>query len=367
MHPDPSPRTSLPLSGTKVVELAAVLAGPSVGTFLSELGATVLKIENPGTKGDVTRQWKSAAESALSKESAYYASVNWNKKVHFADLAIEEDRKLVLHKIHEADILISSFRPGSDQRLGMAPDQLLPSHPRLVYARINGFGAQDSRVAYDLVLQAETGWMSMNGTPELPGVKMPVAVIDMLAAHQLKEAILLALYQRSHTGKGSLVEVSLYDAALSGLANQASNYLMTNQIPKRMGSLHPNIAPYGEQYLTSDGRLIVLAIGSDVQFETLCALLQVPELAHDPRFSQNTERVRNRKLLQQLFKASFLAKTAQEWMDLFTASQLPAGIVHDLKMVFSKAQAKQMVLEDAGAEGLNKRTRQVAFYMRQNT
>ena len=189
-------------AGLTVVELASVLAGPAVGLFFAELGARVIKIENPVTKGDVTRAWKAPTEDKQKSDSAYYHSVNAGKEVHFLNLKTEEDRQQAYHLIEQADVVIVNYRVGAAQKLGMDYEYLNQLNPRLIYAELTGFGANDRRPAFDVVLQAETGFLYLTGEPDRPPVRMPVALIDILAAHQLKEGILVALLQRAQTGKG---------------------------------------------------------------------------------------------------------------------------------------------------------------------
>ena len=254
------------LSNLIVIELASVLAGPDVGMFFSELGAKVIKIENKLTGGDVTRNWKLSSEPTENNVSAYFSSVNWNKEYLFLNLSLKEDQEQVYELVKTADIVIANFKPGDDKKLGMNYEKLKSYNPKIIFGEINGYGESNKRAAYDVVLQAETGFMSMNGSPESGPVKMPIALIDVLAAHQLKEGLLLALLQKEKTGNGSKVEVSLYDSALASLKNQATNWLMNKHIPRPIGSLHPNIAPYGETFTTKDNKTIVLAIGSNNQF-----------------------------------------------------------------------------------------------------
>lgn len=370
-----APAVDGPLKGLRVLELAAVLAGPSVGSFLAELGASVLKVEHPGTGGDVTRGWRLPGEPCGSEQvaradakglqdqalsvSAYYASANFGKQVLLADLKDPKDALRVKDIVAQSDVVIGSFRPGADRRLGLDPQTLMAAHPRLVVARISGYGPDQSRAAYDLVLQAETGWMSMNGPPDASPSKLPVALVDVLAAHQLKQAILLALLQREKDGKGRLVEVSLYDASLSALANQASNWLMAGHSPGPMGSLHPNIAPYGECFPCSDGHLLVLAVGAESHFETLCKILEISPLNEDPRFASNAERVRHRSELQELLAPAFKRRSRKAWLDAFSDGGVPAGAVHALPEVFAAPAAQAMVLDDERG----RRVRQVAFRM----
>jgi crotonobetainyl-CoA:carnitine CoA-transferase CaiB-like acyl-CoA transferase len=349
------------LKDLKVVELASVLAGPSVGMFFSELGAEVIKIENKSTQGDVTRSWKLSSENQASNISAYFSAVNWGKKHLLLDLKNKEDLQQTIDHIRTADILITNFKTGDDIKYGLSPESLFALNSRLIYGRISGFGENNPRPAFDVVLQAEAGFMSMNGTPDSGPLKMPLAMIDVLAAHQLKEGILLGLLDREKTGKGAVVSVSLYDAAISSLINQASNYLMEKAIPQRIGSLHPNIAPYGETLDTRDYRQVVLAVGNDAQFRKLCEILGDPRIAEREKFRTNADRVKNRKELYRELNVHSLNFNRDELMDLLTKNQVPAGAVFNLEEVFSKPEASGMILEEK-MEGINtKRVKTIAF------
>ena len=347
----------MPLSGLKVLELASVLAGPAVGTFLAELGAEVTKVENPKTGGDVTRSWKLASENADVAISGYFASVNFGKEHRFLDLKDKTQLAEVQQLASEADIIVANYRKGQAERFALDYKAVRAQNPKVIYGNISGFGPDKSRSAFDVVLQAETGYMFMNGQPTSEPTKMPVALIDVLAAHQMKEAILLALLNREKSGEGALVEVSLFDAAVSALTNQASNWLMNSHIPQRMGSLHPNIAPYGEILKTKDGKMIVLAVGSDAQFQALCSVLVLSELPKDDRFLANQKRIENRTVLQQLLQAKAIEKLCNDLMNQFADRNVPAGVVKSLKEVFENESAQRLVVE----EGETKRVSQIAF------
>ncbi|TND08398.1 MAG: acyl CoA transferase/carnitine dehydratase [Bacteroidetes bacterium] len=353
--------TSQFLKDLTVIELAGVLAGPSAGMFFAELGARVIKIENPETGGDVTRSWKLASEDPHSPVSAYYASVNWNKEVRFTNLKSESGKKEVYGLITSADIVITNFKTGDAEKMGFDAGSLFALNDKLIYAAISGFGPADRRSAFDLVLQAESGFMSMNGTQDSGPLKMPVAMIDILAAHQLKEGILVALLNRTKTGKGAQVHVSLFDAAVASLANQASNFLMTGTIPQRMGSLHPNIAPYGETFSCSDGREIVLAVGSDKQFAALCSLLGKKELANDPRFSANASRVVHRQALQDMLSGIFPATDSASWLKKLAEHEIPAGLIRNLAEVFDDESARKLILEAREQGTATRRVRSAIF------
>lgn len=331
-----------PLAHLRVVELATVLAGPAVGQFFAELGATVLKIEPP--TGDVTRTWRGANETVTDGVSAYYASVNWGKEVQFAELANPTHREEILAAIAQADVVITNQKPASLAKYGLDYETLSAQFPELIYGLLTGYGTDNPRLGYDAVVQAESGFMDLNGTPGGPPVKMPVALMDLLAAHQLKEGLLVALLRRERTGQGGLVTVSLMEAGIASLANQASTYLNTGQIPVRMGSDHPQIAPYGTVYIDAEGLPFILAVGSDAQFAALCAVLGHPEWAIDARFSTNPHRVAHRVALNQLLTMAFAQWHRAELLDALETKGVPAGAVQNLAEVDVTPQADKLRL-----------------------
>jgi len=335
-----------PLAGLRILELANVLAGPSVGTFFAELGAEVLKIENSTTGGDVTRNWKLPGEDPNASISAYYSSANWGKKSISLNLKEAKDLHQLDGMVAQSDIVLTNFKSGAAKALKVDYERLKALRPGLLYGHISGFGPGDSRTAFDVILQAESGFMSMNGTPESGPVKIPVAVIDLMAAHQLKEGLLLALLERERTGAGALVSVSLMDAALASLANQASNWLMAQHIPKRIGTIHPNIAPYGEVFLCSDEKEIVLAVGTEKQFTQLCATLNVGDLTQNERFASNAARVIHRKALSNLLGPLIVEFTREELMELLLAAAVPVGAIKNMQEVFAEEGAQNLILRE---------------------
>lgn len=346
-----------------VVDCSTVLAGPSVGTFFAELGASVIKVENPAIP-DVTRSWKLASEDKNTSVSAYFSSVNYRKEYRKLDFKSSADLDELLELIQGADIFLSNFKKGDAEKFGLTDTFLHSINPQLIIGKISGFGTESDRVAYDLILQAETGFMSMNGTPESGPVKMPVALIDVLAAHQLKEGILTALFQRTKTNEGKTVSVSLYDAAICSLANQASNYLMEKHIPERIGSLHPNIAPYGEIFTTKDGKSITFAIGSNKHFELLCSYLGLPELISDERFANNVNRVANRTILGERIQEVISWHNADDVMEYMHAHFVPAGRIKDLEEVFHDAESQQLIRTEQIEDKETKRVTQIAFQLK---
>ncbi len=346
----------------KVIELASVLAGPAVGMFFAELGASVIKIENKSTRGDVTRAWRLSDESKDRDYSAYYCAVNWNKTVLMLDLKTPEDQEKLNRYIKDADVVIANYRPGSAEKLNMDYESLKTINPQIIYANLTSFGEESTRPAFDIVLQAETGFLFMTGEPDRDPVRMPVALIDLLAAHQLKEGILIALLKRYQTGEGSKVSTSLYESAIASLANQATNWLMEKHIPQRMGSQHPNIAPYGDIFYTKDDKPIVLAAGTQQQFINLCKTLNIPELAKDEYFITNAKRVGNRDKLNKRLEECIKNFESLRLMDALIAANVPAGLIRNMKEVFEDPKTSKMILTEIKNDGIeSKRVRTVGF------
>jgi crotonobetainyl-CoA:carnitine CoA-transferase CaiB-like acyl-CoA transferase len=345
----------------KVVELAGVLAGPSAGVFFSELGAKVIKIENPKTGGDVTRSWKLPNENKNEKGSAYYWSVNTGKQVLFLDITIAADLKKLYTLIKKADIVITNYKKGDDKKLKVDYPTLKKLNSKLIYASINGFGEKSARTAYDLILQAESGFMFMNGESHSKPLKMPVALIDILAGHQLKEAILIALMKRTKTKKGSHISVSLFDSAIASLVNQATNWLVAGYSPVAMGSKHPNIAPYGEIFETKDEQQITFAIGSNKQFEKLVEILNLKYLIIDERFLSNQNRILNR---EELFLILETAVKKTDFNSLYKScleNDIPIGKIRDLKGVFELPEAKSKIKSFKDSGKSKKAVNSIAF------
>jgi len=333
------------LEDIKVVELASVLAGPLAGSFLSELGAEVIKIENKIQEGDVTRQWKLPSEDSRQTVSAYYASANTGKRVIMFDLTQESDYLQLVDLIKNADVIISNYQKKTAEKLKIDFASVEKINPKIIYAQLVAYAYNDPRPGYDLVMQAESGFISMNGAPDGQLAKMPVALIDVIAGHQLKEAILLAMISKMKTGNGSYSEVSLYKSAISGLVNQASNYLNERHIPGPMGTLHPNIAPYGDVVTTNDGFLVILAIGSDKQFEKLGKTLKLDaDVVHT--FSTNKRRVESRAELLSLLQDKIGKMKYEILSTSLLNANIPFCLIEDLAKVFENPLAKQMIIEE---------------------
>lgn len=330
----------------KIIELASVLAGPSVGQFFAELGAEVIKVENPEA-GDVTRSWKLQNEDPENDRSAYFCSVNWGKKTVKLNLKAQTDRNKLYKLVNKADIIIASYKPGDAINLGVDYNSLKKIKPEIIYGKITGFGEEIDRVGYDAIIQAESGFMSINGEKGGGPLKLPIALMDVLAGHHLKEALLLSIIHKLKTGEGSEVEVNLAQAAISSLVNQATNFLVGGVIPQRMGSAHPNIAPYGDIFHSADNIPFVLAIGSDKQFENLCHILKT-DIFKKGAFSKNYQRVKNRSALK-----GELNVLVKDWLfnDLeehFLHFHVPYGRIRNIKEALATPFAQEMILKDQG-------------------
>ncbi|MDP2187296.1 MAG: CaiB/BaiF CoA-transferase family protein [Sphingobacteriaceae bacterium] len=335
------------LQHIKVIELAAVLAGPSVGQFLAELGAEVLKIEPPS--GDVTRSWRLANEQPVAGRSAYFCAANWGKRSLFMDLREPEQQQELLRLLADADILLMSYKPGDAAKFGLAPEELLKRFPGLIIGEISGYGEADPRVGYDAIIQAEAGFTYLNGNNQEDFHKMPVALVDVLAAHQLKQGILLALLQRAQTGLGQRVQVALLDAAISALANQATNYLVGGIIPQPLGSEHPNIVPYGSIYTCADGVKVVLAVGTDKQFAALCSMLELP---YESAWDTNAGRVQSREAVNYALQQAICKAQSLPFMQQCEQLHIPCGRVNQMDEVMQIAEKRGLVVARDGVFGL---------------
>ncbi len=348
------------LSGMKVVEMAAVLAGPSVGMFLAELGAEVIKIEHPGTQGDVTRSWRIKGEEVTEGRSSYFSSVNWGKTSLVLDVTKPGDRKRLEDEIRKADIILVSFKPGDAEKLSLTYEEIKSLNPDIIYAAITGFGPDDTRTAYDALLQAEAGFMHLNREPGAKPMKMPVALIDILAAHHLKELVLAAVINKLKTGEGSYVETSLFEAAVSSLANQAGSWLYAGVEPEPMGSEHPHIYPYGCSFTTGDQREIVLAIGNDAQFKKLCGLLGDASLGENESFATNPARSANREELRpKLEKLFSRVEDASSFIKQLQEFGIPAGMVKTVSEAITLYTERFSVHNDDGWKGIPQLTGRV--------
>lgn len=351
-----------PLQGLKVLELASVLAGPSVGMFFAELGASVYKIENVTTQGDVTRNWKLPKEDADTDISGYFSCVNWGKQSFAVDLCQQQGLEIIYELAARCDIVLVSYKPGDAEKLKVDYPTLRQFNEKIIYSHITGYGLHNPRAGFDAIIQAEAGFTYMNGEPDGPPTKMPVALMDILAAHHLKEAILLALYYREKTGKGQYIEASLFKAGVSSLANQATNWLVGQAIPQRMGSDHPNIVPYGTIFKTSDHKEIVMAAGTDKQYQQLITALGRPDLATQCKFEKNHGRVIHKEEINTIIQELIGQYTRDEILELLQQKRIPAGGVFNMQEVFEVPEAQPMVLKGQYETGKEiKGVRSIAF------
>ena len=339
------------LSGVLVIDASRVLAGPYAGMLLGDLGASVVKVEDPG-RGDDTRSWGPPFDDR--GVSAYFLAVNRSKLGVAIDLAHAAGREVFEALLARADVLIENFKETSRASFDLAAETTRRKFPRLVHAAISGFGATGpfaGRPGYDSVAQAASGLMSITGPIEGPPFKTGVAISDLAAGLQATVAILAALRYRDATGSGQFVDVSLFDSSLGLLANVASSTLMSGEPPNRWGNAHPSIVPY-EPVLASDGPLM-LAVGNDSQFRALCALLGEPAWADDPRFATNPERVRHRNSLIPMLSGRFLLRRSAEWLVALEANGIPAGPVRTVPEALRSPEAAErgMVVELPGQDG----------------
>lgn len=330
-----------PFSNLRVLELASVLAGPLTGMFFAQLGAQVTKVEHPIT-GDVTRGWHHPMEDTASTQPAYFCSANWGKTSLPLDFTRADDLEKVRDLIADSDIVITSFKPGDEDKFGLSAASIQRINSNAIVASINGFGAENSRVAYDAVVQAESGFMSMNGTPASGPVKMPVALIDVLTSHHVREAILVQLI----SGDRTPITVSLVHVAVCSLVNQASNVLMTGAVPQRMGTEHPNICPYGMLFTTKDNRQILLACGSERHVQKVLSFFGKDELYAEPWMSTNSLRVQHRELVRQSLQECFSQVEASEFLTFAHANSIPAGEVRDVAAVLSDPSNEHLLLRN---------------------
>lgn len=333
------PQSPAALDGLTILDFSRVLAGPFATMMLADLGAEVIKVERPGA-GDETRSWGPPHDAR--GRATYFEAVNRNKRSITLDLAGEAGRARALSLAREADVVVENFRPGVMDGLGLGYAALAEANPGLVYCSITGFGAgAGARLpGYDLLVQALGGLMSITGAPGGEPQKVGVALVDVLAGLFASVGILAALRHRDATGEGQRVEVDLLSALLAALVNQASGYTIAGAVPHRLGNAHPSISPY-ELYATGEGDLVV-AVGNDRQFAALCEVLGAPELAVDPRFATNRDRVAHREALGEALVARLAQRPATAWAAELTQARVPAGVVNDIGAAFALAESLGM-------------------------
>ena len=310
--------------------------------MLADLGARVIKVEHPG-KGDDTRHW---GPPFVGTESAYFLSVNRNKESVSLDFKHPQGRDVLDRLIARADVLVENFKPGTMDRAGFGWETLHARHPRLVYASISGYGQTGPRSnepGYDAVIQAEGGLMSVTGAGDGPAYRLGVAISDIVAGMFASQGITAALFARERTGHGQRVDIGMLDTTAALLTYQAGNYFATGQIPARLGNRHPTIAPY-ETLKTADGEIVV-AVGNDSLWKRFCPAIDRPDLADDPRFRTNRDRLTNYEVMKPELDLALAARTRAEWTERFRAAGVPCGAVRDVGEVLADPQiaARDMV------------------------
>ncbi len=355
-----------PLDGLRVLDLTRILAGPTATQLLGDLGAEIIKIENPATGGDDTRSWGppyvQGADGQPTDLSAYFVSANRNKLSVSADIATEQGRALVNALAAQADVVIENFKPGGLAKYGLDAGTLLTRHPGLVYCSLSGYGQTGpnaSKPGYDLMAQGYGGIMSLTGEPDGAPMKVGVGIADVMCGMYACVGILSALRHRDATGEGQHIDISLVDSQIAWLINEGVNYLTSGKVPERRGNGHPNIVPYNV-FATSDGHVII-AVGNDGQFRRFCGVLDADGLPDDPRFATNPARIENRDALMPLIEPLLAARTSAEVIAGLEAVKVPVGPVQTLDQVFASDQvaARGMQIDASHGDVADGRVRMI--------
>lgn len=343
-----------PLAGLKVIELARILAGPWAGQTLSDLGAEVIKVESPA--GDDTRAWGPPFVTRDEDESAaYFHSTNRGKASVTVDFATPEGQAQVREMVRDADVLIENFKVGGLAKYGLDYDSLKEVNPRLIYCSITGFG-QDGpyahRAGYDFIIQGMSGLMSITGEPDGQPQKSGVAITDIFTGIYAVSGILAALHQRETTGRGQHVDMALLDVAVAVTANQALNYLTTGKAPERMGNAHVNLTPY-QVFDCADGHIII-ATGNDRQYQRLCRILDLEDMAESSEFLRNMDRIANRRVMIARLNGATAQRSKADLLVACEAQGVPAGPINTLDEVMADPQiiARGMQVELDGVPGV---------------
>jgi crotonobetainyl-CoA:carnitine CoA-transferase CaiB-like acyl-CoA transferase len=332
------------LEGIRILDLTRVLAGPQCTMILADLGADVIKVEAPGGS-DETRFWGPPFQNGVS---AYYLCANRNKRSITVNLKTEEGREIIRKMAKEVDVLIHNFKTGSMEKWQLDYDTLKKMNKRLVYCSITGFGETGPfrhLPGYDYIIQGMSGLMSITGSEESGPIKTGVAMVDILTGLYSAISIEAALYEREKSGQGQKIDMSLLDTAISSLANVGSNYLISGVVPRRLGNDHPNIVPYST-FKALDGEMII-AVGNDRQFATLCEVMGISTIAEDVKFRTNEARVENKLELTRILEDQLQLRTIHEWMELFSDKNIPCGPIYTMDQVFHHPQvlAREMVVQ----------------------
>ena len=332
------------LEGIKVLDLSRALAGPYCTMMLADMGAEVIKLEMPGT-GDDSRSW---GPPFVEGESAYFMSINRNKKSLTLNMKSDRSTEIVHKLIKQSDVLVENFRPGAMDRLGLGYDQVKDMNPRIIYCSISGFGQNGPYrmlPGFDQVLQGMGGLMSITGEFGGPPIKVGVAIADIAGGMFAANGIMIALYNREKTGKGQMVDVSLLDSQVAWLTYRAGAYFASGEIPQPMGSGHPVIVPY--QAFKANDVYVNIAVGNDQLWERFCKAVGLEHVMNDPKFATNAKRVENREEIVTIISDLVATKRGEEWLKILTDAGIPCGPIYTVDKIFSDPQVlhREMVKE----------------------
>ncbi|CAI2189043.1 4317_t:CDS:2 [Funneliformis geosporum] len=347
------PSNNLPLAGFRVIDLTRILAGPYCTMLLGDLGAEIIKIENP-KNGDDSRIWgppwahnKDPNDKSIP-ESTYFLSVNRNKKSITVNFKTQLGAQIIKDLVKTSDILVENYLPGTLSKIGLGYDELSKINPKLIYASITGYGQTGPyahRSGYDVIVEAEAGLMYITGEQDRDPVKVGVAITDLTTGLYTHGAIMAAILSRIRTNQGQRIDCSLIDCQVASLANIGSNFLIANQEAERMGTSHPSIVPY-QKFKTKDGYILIGA-GNNRQYEILCNSVNGEELLQDERFKTNSDRVKNREVLIKLLEDKFIKKDTEHWLSIFADKSFPFAPINNIKKTFEHPQviARNMIQE----------------------
>ena len=333
------------LQDVRVLDLTRALAGPFCTLMLGDYGADVVKIELPGT-GDDTRSW---GPPFIGEESAYFLSINRNKRSLTLNFKKPEAIEIFLQLVQKADVVVENFTPGVMRRFGLDYPAVKSANPQIIYCSISGFGQDgpyQNRPAYDQIMQGVSGLMSITGEADGDPQKVGIAVSDIGAGMWAAFAVMTALHHRERTGEGQYIDISMLDAQVAWLTYQAAYYFANNEPPQRLGAAHPTLVPY-QAFMSQDGKYVNVAVGSERIWDRFCEGIDWADLKTNPEFALNGDRVRNRATLVPMLQEYFLTKPASHWVEVLQAVNVPAGPINDLADVFSDPQVlhRQMLLE----------------------
>ena len=324
-----------PLESILILDLSRALAGPYCSMMLADMGAEIIKIEMPG-RGDDSRSW---GPPFVEGESAYFMSVNRNKKSITLNLKSEKSKEIIEKLIKKADIIIENFRPGTMDKLGLSYENVAELNPEIIYASISGFG-QDGPYrllpGFDQVIQGMGGLMSVTGEPGGSPIKVGVAVADIAGGMFAAYGIMIALFNRQRTGKGQMIDVSLLDSQVAWLTYRAGSFFASGKIPQPLGSGHPNIVPY--QAFKASDTYVNIAAGNDQLWQKFCSAVGLEDIVENPKFATNAKRVENRNELVNIISNIVSSKNAQEWLDILTKAGVPCGPIYTLDEIFTDPQ-----------------------------